>query len=459
MPTSAISASPDLAEQYAAWACALRYADAPRDVRQALRNCLFYNLAMALAVDPADDPLGDTLGAVARQAGAARLFGGRGARSAQDAAFINAALVTARGQNDTHPDVVAHIGCIVIPAVLALADEEQAAWPDVLDALLAGYELIPRLARGMAEATSRRGLRATPLYGVLGAAVACARLLRLPVPRAAAALSIATQYACGTMQPWVDGSQEWRLQVAKASRDAVSAALLARAGLQGARRALEGDSGFARAYAGGAAGPADFSGWRLPEMAFKPYPGCAFNQAPVHALRELLRRTGIDPGQVAALEVAMHPFDAGYPGIDAYGPFPSPSGAIMSAPFMLAATLQDGQPGMAHFGRDYADGPLHARSARVRIRACETVARWACRVVATLEDGTRHEGACDGGFVLDWAQTVALGRAVSREWPGAGQPRRYAALARAVEDLEASARAGWPALQAAAYDQAVNDHA
>jgi len=61
MPTSTISASPDLAEQYAAWACALRYADAPRGVRQALRNCLLYNLTMALAVDPADDLLGVAL--------------------------------------------------------------------------------------------------------------------------------------------------------------------------------------------------------------------------------------------------------------------------------------------------------------------------------------------------------------------------------------------------------------
>lgn len=59
MPTSTISAPPDLAEQYAAWACALCYADAPRVVRQAMRNCLLYNLAMALAVDPADDPLAD----------------------------------------------------------------------------------------------------------------------------------------------------------------------------------------------------------------------------------------------------------------------------------------------------------------------------------------------------------------------------------------------------------------
>ncbi len=41
------------------------------------------------------------------------------------------------------------------------------------------------------------------------------------------------------------------------------------------------------------------------------------------------------------VDLAMHPLDAAYPGIDAHGPFATPSGAIMSAPFMLAATLLD----------------------------------------------------------------------------------------------------------------------
>lgn len=434
-----------LARQFVDWAYALRHEEATEAVRQALRNCLLYNLTMGLAVDPADDPLGDSLAVVAGQAGTSRLLGGRGSRSARDAAFVNAGLITARGQNDTHPEAVTHIGCIVIPAVLALADE--AAPEDIWDALLLGYELIPRLARGLAGETSRRGFRATPLYGVLGAAVACARVLRLPAEQAVSALAIATQHASGTLQPWVDGSQEWRLQVAKASRDAVDSALLARAGMQGAPRCLEGGSGFAQAYAGTPPAPdtAVFSGWHLPRMAFKPYPGCAFNQSAVHALRALLET--VDAGQVVAVDVAMHPLDAAYPGIDAHGPFATPSGAIMSAPFMLAATLRDGQPGMAHFSTQFGPGPLHARAASVRVRACASVARWACRLSLTLADGTVHAGGCDGGFVLDARQTRALCQGVAREWPGG--PARFAALAEAAE----GGAPAWPALCAAAYDR------
>ncbi len=87
-----------LARQFVDWAYALRDEAAPEPVRQALRNCLLYNLTMGLAVDPADDPLGDVLASVARAPGASRLLGGRGSRSACDAAFINAGLITARAR-------------------------------------------------------------------------------------------------------------------------------------------------------------------------------------------------------------------------------------------------------------------------------------------------------------------------------------------------------------------------
>src|SRR5690606_1883816 len=164
-----------------------------------------------------------------------------------------------------------HIGCIVIPAILALADEHACTLDDVLSALIVGYEVTPRIAHSISDLSSGRGFRATAIYGAIGAAVACARLLRLSVDETAHAISIATHYASGIMQTWVDGSDEWRLQVAKTSRNAVESVLLARAGLKGSPHSLEGTSGFVRAYTGGSL---QFhpDGWRILDMAYKPYP-------------------------------------------------------------------------------------------------------------------------------------------------------------------------------------------
>lgn len=408
---------PSLAHTLSVWAMNLRFEQAPREVQQALRSCLLYNLSMALAVDENADTLGRALRCIAGADGPARLFGGRGRRSAADAAFINASLITARGQNDTHPEVVTHIGCIVIPAVLALAGQVEAPAQRVLDALLVGYESIPRIAHSLATQTTQRGFRASSLYGSSGAALACALLLGLSAQQAHNALSIATNMASGLLQTWTDGSQEWRLQIAKASRDGVHAALLAQAGVSGAQFCLEGSSGFGAAYAG-ALPTLDFTGWRTPQMVFKPYPGCAFNQAPVQALRDLQATVAFDAAEVEQLDIYMHPSDAQYPGVARHGPFESPSGAIMSAPFMLAATLVHGLPRTAHFERQLLEPDLHSLARRIRVHSSAAIAPWTCALELTTTAGQLYTQRFnpERPFWLDWEQTQALVAQVAREW-------------------------------------------
>ncbi|MGS1005878.1 MmgE/PrpD family protein [Achromobacter anxifer] len=422
-----------LAAQLSSWALRLSFDRAPGAVKQAIANCLLYNLTMALAMDEASDPLGLALHGIADAAGPARLFGGRGTRGAADAAFINASLITARGQNDTHPGVVTHIGCIVIPAVLAVADLVDATPGRVLDALVVGYEAIPRVAHRLSAETTRRGFRASSLYGSLGAALACSALLGLTAAQTRNALSIATNLASGLLQTWTDGSQEWRLQIAKTSRDGVHAALLARAGVTGAEFCLEGDSGFGAAYAGKAP-VLDFDGWRAPEVVFKPYPGCAFNQAPVQALRDLMAAVAMDAATVERIEIRLNPADAGYPGVALHGPFESPSGAIMSAPFMLAATLLHGMPRIAHFESQRQRADLHLLSQRIQVRPSPAIRPWTCELELRTFAGEVHRQVFDPSmpFRLDWEQTLGLAMDVAQEWPSSQAGQKFQQLAASI---------------------------
>ncbi|WP_454694234.1 MmgE/PrpD family protein [Achromobacter aegrifaciens] len=426
-----------LAAQLSAWALQLRFDRTPRAVQQAIANCLLYNLTMALAVDEAHDPLGRALRGIADAAGPARLFGGRGTRGAADAAFINASLITARGQNDTHPEVVTHIGCVVIPAVLAVADLVHATADRVLDALVVGYETIPRVAQQLAAETTRRGFRASSLYGSLGAALACSALLGLNATQTRNALSIATNLASGLLQTWTDGSQEWRLQIAKTSRDGVHAALLARDGVAGAEFCLEGRSGFGAAYAGQTP-VLDFDGWCAPEMVFKPYPGCAFNQAPVQALRDLMAAAAVDAAAVERLEIRMNPADAGYPGVALHGPFESPSGAIMSAPFMLAATLLHGMPRIAHFESQQQRADLHLLSQRIQVHPSPAVRPWTCELELRTYAGEVHRQVFSPStpFRLDWKQTLTLAADVAKEWPSNQSAGKFQHLVASTEGVE-----------------------
>ena len=432
-----MSSPPSLAHTLSHWAMDLRFDQAPSEVQRALRCCLLYNLSMALAVDQAADALGQTLSSIAGADGPARLFAARGRRSAADAAFINAGLITARGQNDTHPEVVTHIGCIVIPAVLALAEMVEAPGQRVLDALLVGYESIPRIAQNLAARSTQRGFRASSLYGSLGAALACSVVLGLSAQQARNALSIATNLASGLLQTWTDGSQEWRLQIAKTSRDSVHAALLAREGLSGAPFCLEGSSGFGAAYA--ATTPTlDFTGWKTPQMVFKPYPGCAFNQAPVQALRDLLATQALDAADVDHIDVYLHPSDAQYPGVALHGPFASPSGAIMRAPFLLAAALVCGLPRTAHVEQQHLLPALHQLAQRIRVQPSASIAPWTCDLALTTIAGRvhKHSFAPEHLFQLDWEQTLVLAAQVAQEWPGPQAEDRFERLVASLARIE-----------------------
>lgn len=426
-----------LARKLSDWAMTLRFDQAPADTRQAIANCLLYNLTMGLAVDDRNDQLGKALLSIAEANGTARLFRGRGTRSAADAAFINAGLITARGQNDTHPQVVTHIGCIVIPAVLAVADVVNATPRRILDAVLVGYESIPRIAQTLSAETTRRGFRASSLYGSLGAALACSSLLGLTARQAQASVSLATNMASGLLQTWIDGSDEWRLQIAKASRDGVHAALLAKEGLNGAEYCFEGASGFAKAFAG--VPPAlDFSGWRTPEMVFKPYPGCAFNQAPVQALRDLAMGVTLRPQEVQHLDILMNPADAGYPGVALHGPFETPAGAIMSAPFMLAATLVHGRPRISDFREHTQREELHRLSAKICVRPTPSIAPWTCELELKTNAGHVHRQRFDPAtpFRLDWAQTLRVTSEVAQEWDLPAANEKFGRLVACIENIQ-----------------------
>src|SRR5690606_16061919 len=170
---------------------------------------------------------------------------------------------------------------------------------------------------------------------------------------------------------------EWRWQVASATRTGIIAAQLAEQGLTAADGALDGDNGFVAAYAGAQACIADPPPfwWALDTLTFKPYPGCAINQQPVFQLLEAVQQGRFDPLDVERITLYLHPSDAAYPGVNRYGPFDSPGGAVMSAPFMLQVALQTGTVRHSDFSQRYAAGALHECSRRIEVRADLTVPR------------------------------------------------------------------------------------
>jgi 2-methylcitrate dehydratase PrpD len=408
--------------QLGQWASEVRWKEAPEEVAEALRSSLLFNLSLARASIEAETHAQQALAAVLTSQGDVPAWRTGAPLCASAAAALNAALITARGQNDTLAQMNGHPGCVVWPAVLALARERQLPADAVMSAALAGYEVSARAAGGQAHAVAARGWRCTSVYGTLGAAAACARLLGLDGARAAHALGIAAQCAAGTMQCYVEGTPEWIWQVASASRTGVEAALLAQQGFTACAQALEGTHGLHRALTGGEP-PGPAAQWTLGQLSLKAFPGCAINQSAVHLLRELQARDKRKNRQVASVTLWLHAEQARHPGVALYGPFDSPAGAFMSAPFMLAAMLENETIRWSDFNEQQGAGAVHARSRRVRVEADDTVPRFGCRLELTCTDGSqvRGEAGASAGVPARWANALQISHALLTE---CGAPQR-----------------------------------
>ena len=410
-----------LARSMAAFAHGLDMESLPPEVAEKARTCLLNGYGIALGGH--DTPYAPVARAAAlamdgeRRDGATLLGDGRRTAIA-GAALANSALFHGRAQEDTCG--AAHLGAIMIPLLTALAEARGYPLARLIPALVAGYEAGGLLEAAYAGRTTPAGLRASPLYGTIAAAAAAGRLMALPVERLEAAIANAASFSGGILQSFADGTDEWRYQVGVAGRVGLVAAELAAAGSVSAPHAIEGKAGFVRAFARTDCDPEALArrlgrDWSILRVTFKPYPVCAFNQTPVTAA--LAMREEIGDRRIESVRVSMNPYETGYAGMDAMGPFSSISGTLMSIPFCIAATLVRGVPTMAMM-TTYDDPAVNALVEKVTLVSDPAVPTLCCRIEIAFADGgsvTREEMKTTADFGFDRATVSSLIRRIGGE--------------------------------------------
>lgn len=411
----------------------------PPDVQEKARTCILnsYGIALGCHATPyAPVARRAALAMDGEQASGATLLGDGRKTSVAGAALANSALFHGRAQEDTCG--AAHFGAILVPLLTAMIEAHGFPVARLMPALVAGYETGGLFEVTYSARTTPAGLRASPLYGALAAAAAASKLMDLSVGQTAAALSNAAAFAGGTLQSFDDGSDEWRYQVGVAGRIGYLAAQLARAGSVSAPRAFEGRTGFVKAYArtecdADALAARLGRDWSIHRVTFKPYPVCAFNQTPVTAALQLREKTKANKATIKRARVRMNPYETGYAGMDSKGPFNSLSGTLMSIPFCIANTLQNGIPSVQNM-TVYDDPGVNALIERIDLVPDESVNRLCCVIEAELEDGrtlVQEQLMTVADYAYDWNTVSALVRRVGAE---TGVP------AQVYDQLEAFAR-------------------
>lgn len=201
-------------------------------------NAIIDTVACMLA--GAHEPVVDKLLGLVRQwgAGPASVVGHPDQLPAPWAALVNGASAHALDFDDNFDPAKAHASAVLIPALLAVGEQEDASLGDLIDAYIVGLQVMGHVGQAVNPFHRARGWHATATLGAIGAAATAARLLKLPAEQAGHAVSMSTSRAGGFMSQF--GTDTKPLHAGFAASGGVQSALMARAGLTAGRETLDG---------------------------------------------------------------------------------------------------------------------------------------------------------------------------------------------------------------------------
>ena len=224
--------------------------------------------------------------------------------------FLYGSLCHILEVDDLHRASVVHPGCIVVPAVFALAAGSDGK--SALSAIVRGFEACCRV--GMSVGPEHyRIWHNTATCGPFGSAMAVASLLGLDEAACVNALGNAGSQSAGLWQFLDTGAETKHLHAGRGAEAGLVAATLAGHGFTGAPRILEGDRGF---YKATCPNPDDTvllpdagDRWQLHETSIKPWPSCRHTHPAIEcglALhRQMPKDTKIHSVRIFAYQAAL----------------------------------------------------------------------------------------------------------------------------------------------------------
>ena len=296
----------------ARFAAELRFDDLPTEVVQRTQ-LLFMDLSGIIIRSQTLDStlvLKETLRDLGLTGGHIQVQGSRERWLPQAAALLAGAAAHSLDFDDTHAPAQLHPGAPVIPAALAAAQMVGAGTRELIAAIVAGYEVMIRVALGLPVLKhGERGYHPSATVGVFGATAAAGNLLGLSPVQMEHAFGTALSESAGTGQFVVNGAWTKRFHVGNAAAGGVLAAALARRGYTGATQAFEGKEGFFHVYSPEPQPEKAVQGlgstWEILRAGLKPYPCCRGIHAPLDAVMALHERHDIDIHRIQSVRVGL----------------------------------------------------------------------------------------------------------------------------------------------------------
>jgi 2-methylcitrate dehydratase PrpD len=333
-----------LIEELGSFFSQLSFEHLPQEVVQKAKACLLNSLAATIGgynVDVSKKAI-SLVKKIEKANGVSTIFVDGSKTSTFGATFANSVMSCGIAQNDTHMKTSTHIGEIVPQVCFAIGEESSVSGMEFITAMVAGYEVMARVAGAGAPYTIRRGFRNTSVYGTFGSSVAAGKLLGLKERELTSALGYAANFSSGLLECWHEGTTEYAFQSGVSAQNGIMAALIAAEGGSAAKTTLEGKNGFFRAFGGDRSQLHDVvdrlgEKYEIHDVVFRKFPGDFFNQPVIETFLSIMEDHPVREEEIDLIRVRLDPVAANYPGVGNRGPFCTYLDALASCPFVIGA--------------------------------------------------------------------------------------------------------------------------
>jgi len=326
-----------------------------------------------------------------------RLLGSQRRSSLLDAVEAMSVAAHCGEMDDIHGGAGTCIGGMVIPALIALAENHAGSGESFIAATVAGYETIIRVGLTIdAPKLFARGWWPSTICGAFGVATAGAKFLNWTARETANALGIAALHTGGLLTGGNEGATARHLAFGHAARNGIQSLLAAQQGFTGPKRAFEDARGFCPTLCGEPKWEhlRNFDGFHFPEVAFKPYPCARQLHAGVEALLKIVRQHSLQPETVADIELFLPAQNAAM--MNRQSITPTHAATVGSGQYVMAVTMLRGKLDLVSFEEEFLhDNRVRELMNKVKVSTGADIERhypknWPGRVVVRLIDGAIH---------------------------------------------------------------------
>ena len=337
------------------------------------------------------------------QGGGCALIGHAGKAQAMMASLSNATAGVSLEVDEGTRLGGGHPSIHVTPAAIAVGEEKISTGKQVLESIIAGYEITSRIG---GATTTRHDIHSHGTWGTIGSAVATARLLGFDSGEVRSTINLAASMSpANTWTPCFEGATVRNLYPGRANFQGILAANLSRCGFTGVN---DGPADVFSSVLGegfdpeqAVAGLGRSGEYRIQQNYFKMHACCWYNHPVLDAVQDLLHREDFQGSDVGSIRVEAPPMAS-----TMADPHPANMlSAKFSIPYAVAAAVVHGNTGVeAFYPERVADPLISGLAEKVEVHTDEKMdlRRYdypTARVTVNLNDGrslkqevTAHRG-------------------------------------------------------------------